>query len=38
MNLVRLLIDKGACLNYQNEFGRSALSIAITQEKYNVIL
>jgi uncharacterized protein len=38
INLVRLLIDKGACLNYQNEFGRSALSIAITQEKYNVIL
>lgn len=38
IDLVELLINKGANINYVNEFGRSVLSEAITQEKYDVIL
>jgi len=38
IDLVELLVNKGANLNYKNEFDRSALSESITQEKYNVIL
>jgi len=38
IDLVELLVNKGANLNYKNEFGRSALNVAITQGKYDVIL
>jgi len=38
IDLVELLVNKGANLNYKNEFEQSALSESITQGKYDVIL
>ena len=38
IDLVELLVNKGANLNYKNEFDQSALSESITQGKYDVIL
>lgn len=38
IDLVELLVNKGASLNYINEFDQSALSVSITQVKYDVIL
>lgn len=38
IDLVELLVNKGANLNYKNEFDRSVLSESITQGKYDVIL
>jgi len=36
LDLVRLLVSKGADVNYQNEFSQSALSESIMISKYNV--
>lgn len=36
LNLVKLLVSKGAEINYQNEFKQSAFSSCIIQEKYEV--
>lgn len=36
LDLVKLLVNKGADLNYQNEFKQSALSEAIMRERYNI--
>jgi hypothetical protein len=36
LDLVKLLVNKGADLNYQNEFKQSALSEAIMTEWYNI--
>ena len=36
LDLVRLLVSKGANVNYQNEFGQSALSEAVLMGKYKV--
>jgi len=36
LDLVKLLISKGADVNYQNEFDQSALSESIMQKKYEV--
>ena len=38
LDFVRLLVKHGADINYQNEYGQSALSQAVIQEKYKVIL
>lgn len=38
LDLVKLLVEKGAVLNYQNEHKQSALSEAVFQSEYNVVL
>jgi hypothetical protein len=38
LNLVKLLIEKGAEVNYQNEFGHTALAKAIMTDNYEVAL
>lgn len=38
LDLVKLLISKGANINYINEFNQSALSESVIQEKYEVSL
>lgn len=38
IDLVELLVNKGAKLNYKNEFGQTAIGEAVILEKYDVIL
>jgi len=38
LDLVKLLIENGAELNFQNKFGQSALNESILLEKYNIAL
>jgi|SRR5579859_5966567 len=38
LQLVELLVEKGANMNYQNEYKQSALSEAVIQDKYDVVL
>jgi ankyrin repeat protein len=38
IDLVELLANKGANLNYKNEFGQSALGYAVMLDKYEIIL
>lgn len=38
LELVKLLVSKGANINYRNEFNQSALSESVIQEKYEVSL
>jgi len=38
LSLVKLLISKGAKINYRNEFGVSALSASVMQKEYEVAL
>jgi hypothetical protein len=38
LDLVELLVKNGADINYQNEYGRSALSQAAILQRYNVVL
>jgi len=37
IDLVKILINKGADVNFRDEYGRTALSEAVRQERYNVI-
>ncbi|WP_026997368.1 ankyrin repeat domain-containing protein [Flectobacillus major] len=38
INLIKLLIEKGANLNYQNSYKQTALSEAVMRERYNIVL